>query len=58
MVAGKAYFFIADISGYTRFIAQRWLANLQDGKDIGTAADMEARFGVDASSLDERNPTP
>ncbi|MGV3531988.1 MAG: hypothetical protein ACO1QR_06425 [Chthoniobacteraceae bacterium] len=43
---------------YTRFIAQRWLSYLQDGREIGTAAELEARFGADASSLDERISTP
>ena len=42
---------------YTRFIAQRWLAHLAEGREIETAAELEER-SRGASSLDERKSTP
>lgn len=43
---------------YTRFLAQRWLASIRDGREVSSAAAMQDLFGTPASSLDVPNRTP
>jgi hypothetical protein len=43
---------------YTRFLALRWLAHLQQGRDISSAAVMQELFETPASALDVPNRTP